>query len=128
MMNDGQQPTVLVADDDATVRLLARESLEQMGLAVLEASSGPEALAHILETRPRLILLDVIMPGMDGFDICARVRSARVRAAADRLAPRCDGPAALAAACRLVEQTARKDHGESKIGRGKRAAGTRRDG
>ena len=67
-------PLVLVIDDDATLQLLAREALEQDGFAVEEAGDGEGAL-HRLETiRPDVILLDVNLPGADGFSVCTTIR------------------------------------------------------
>ncbi len=67
-------PMALVVDDDAMLRLLARTSLEQAGLVVEEAASGQEALAAFEQRRPDIVLLDVLMPGMDGFEACAALR------------------------------------------------------
>jgi CheY-like chemotaxis protein len=67
-------PRVLVVDDDITVRLLARQSLERAGFAVAEAEDGSEAVSAFQETRPHLVLLDVDMPTMDGFQACAQLR------------------------------------------------------
>jgi len=67
-------PKILVADDDSTLRLLARAALEQAGFVVEEACDGEEAVARAAETRPDIILLDVEMPRADGFDACSRIR------------------------------------------------------
>ena len=67
-------PRVLVVDDDITVRLLARQSLARAGFTVAEAEDGSEAVSVFQETRPHLVLLDVDMPNMDGFEACARLR------------------------------------------------------
>jgi diguanylate cyclase (GGDEF)-like protein/PAS domain S-box-containing protein len=63
-----------VVDDDMSTRLLARSSLEQLGLEVSEAESGPEALSLFESQHVDLILLDVGMPGLDGFEVAERVR------------------------------------------------------
>ncbi len=68
-------PKVLVVDDDVTIRLLARESLEIAGFTVEEAKDGLEALAVFEQTRPDLVLLDVEMPNLDGYQTCARLRA-----------------------------------------------------
>ena len=65
---------VLVVDDDATMRLLAREALESAGYAVAEAASGEEAMRHFEVRNPDLVFLDVVMPGMDGFDVLEMIR------------------------------------------------------
>ncbi|MCD6197191.1 MAG: diguanylate cyclase, partial [Deltaproteobacteria bacterium] len=69
-----QQPVVLVVDDDIAVRLLMREALEQAGLTVKEAENGVEALSAFQQVKPDLVLLDISMPGMDGFAVCSRLR------------------------------------------------------
>ncbi len=67
-------PLVLIVDDDVTMRLLARASLEKAGFAVAEAKEGLAGLAEFQSLHPDLILLDVLMPGMDGFTTCAQLR------------------------------------------------------
>ena len=66
---------VLIIDDDITQRLLTRECLELNEFDVIEASSGEDGLQLAREREPDLILLDVVMPGMDGFDVCRKLRS-----------------------------------------------------
>jgi diguanylate cyclase (GGDEF)-like protein len=68
------RPLVLVADDDETMRLLIRASLEKAGFEVEEAKRGMEALAVFDRTHPDVVLLDVVMPEMDGFATCRRLR------------------------------------------------------
>ena len=72
-MNNGIT-SILVVDDDPMMRLLAHEILEQDGFAVREADNGKEALWQFATTGADLILLDVIMPGWDGFATCNRLR------------------------------------------------------
>ena len=68
------EPLVLVVDDlPANVRLLDAV-LSPRGYQVLGAGSGPEALALVAERRPDLILLDIVMPEMDGYEVCRRLR------------------------------------------------------
>ncbi len=67
-------PTVLIVDDDAGTRAHVRVSLEAEGFDVLEAASGPEGLAALEEETPDLILLDVMMPQMDGWEMLRRVQ------------------------------------------------------
>ncbi|NOT58290.1 MAG: response regulator [Deltaproteobacteria bacterium] len=69
-----ERPLVLIVDDDFTIRLLMREALEQAGFLVVEAGNGPEALALFARQLPEIVLLDVIMPDVDGFTICAALR------------------------------------------------------
>ncbi len=68
-------PVVLIADDEATSRLLLRSALEQAGWRVVEALDGSEAVAQFDLCRPDLVVLDVVMPGLDGFQACATLRS-----------------------------------------------------
>lgn len=67
-------PLVLVADDEATTRLLLRSALEREGFAVVEAADGEEAISRFDTARPDLAVLDVVMPRMDGFEVCAALR------------------------------------------------------
>jgi putative two-component system response regulator len=64
---------VLVIDDEAPIRLLCRVNLEAEGKAVLEAESGERGLELALEERPDAILLDVMMPGLDGWTVAQRL-------------------------------------------------------
>jgi diguanylate cyclase (GGDEF)-like protein/PAS domain S-box-containing protein len=66
--------TVLVADDDDSVRRFVRAALQEAGLKVCEASNGKEALEQFALHHPDIIVLDVIMPVMDGYMACSRLR------------------------------------------------------
>jgi two-component system alkaline phosphatase synthesis response regulator PhoP len=65
--------TVLVIDDEAPIRLLCRVNLEAEGMAVLEAPNGPDGLEQAKGERPDVILLDVMMPGLDGWQVAERL-------------------------------------------------------
>jgi two-component system sensor histidine kinase/response regulator len=67
--------TVLVADDNEANRSLARETLEDEGYRVVLASGGEEALAATERELPDCVVLDVRMPGLDGFAVCERIRA-----------------------------------------------------
>lgn len=67
-------PLILVVDDGLTIRLLVRQALEQAGFAVEEAENGQHALEIFPCIRPDLVLLDVVMPVMDGFQTCEALR------------------------------------------------------
>jgi DNA-binding response OmpR family regulator len=60
---------VLVIDDEAPIRLLCRVNLEAEGMSVLEAGDGPSGLAKASQEQPDVILLDVMMPGLDGWGV-----------------------------------------------------------
>jgi DNA-binding response OmpR family regulator len=65
---------VLVVDDDPDIRQLVRELLERAGYQVSQASDGRDGLRALYETRPDLVLLDVNMPELDGWETLARIR------------------------------------------------------
>ena len=67
-------PVVLVVDDDPQIRGLVRASLEHEGYSVVEAGGADEALAVMEETPPQLVLLDVVMPGVDGWQMLQRLQ------------------------------------------------------
>jgi len=69
---------VLVADDDPVMRLLMRQMLTQVGLDVIEAEDGVQALASYKHSGPDLVMLDVDMPAMDGFAVCREIRHQEV--------------------------------------------------
>jgi len=71
----GPASLVLIVDDDPMVRVLVGESLRQIGLVVEEAETGEAALEFLARSQPDVILLDVLMPGMDGFETCTAIRS-----------------------------------------------------
>ncbi len=69
-----KQPRLLLVDDDATIRVMARDRLEGAGFAVLEAADGREALARFEAERPHLVLLDLQLPELDGLSVCEAIR------------------------------------------------------
>jgi two-component system, cell cycle response regulator DivK len=71
-------PEILIADDDPTIRSLVRLTLEQYGMECRLASTGEEALQIIREQRPHAAVLDVNMPGMDGYLVLASVREEKL--------------------------------------------------
>lgn len=74
MITHQDEALVLVVDDDITTRFLLRGILEQEGFKVIEAGDGLEALETFEKAKPDVVLMDVMMPEMDGFDTCIRLR------------------------------------------------------
>ena len=74
-MSQAELPFVLIVDDEPHVITLIRVTLEDESFRIIEATDGAQALAAAEETVPRLIFLDVRMPGVDGFEVCRRLRS-----------------------------------------------------
>ncbi|MCC7052153.1 MAG: EAL domain-containing protein [Gemmatimonadaceae bacterium] len=68
-------PVILVADDDLVMRSMMSAVLAESGFTVIEAADGSEALSRALSARPDLIVLDVVMPGLDGFQVCEQLRA-----------------------------------------------------
>lgn len=69
-----KQRHILVVDDERTIREVVRRYLELEGFAVIEAETGPQALSILQDTAPDLIVLDIMLPGVDGFSITRRLR------------------------------------------------------
>lgn len=68
---------ILIVEDETHIRLLIEQSLEELedeGVEILTAADGAEALELVRSQRPDLVLLDVMMPKMDGFEVCRRLR------------------------------------------------------
>lgn len=66
--------TILVVDDDRNLRTIIRTNLEIAGYGVVTANDAPAALAFLAHDIPDLIVLDIVLPGMDGFELCRRIR------------------------------------------------------
>ncbi len=75
MDNNTSQPSVLIVDDELVGRFLAEEALAGMGFTVHTADDGAQALAVFEQINPDIVLLDVIMPEMDGYTACQHIRS-----------------------------------------------------
>ena len=69
-----QKPTILVADDDIEILALVTRHLRRMEATILEASDGEEALKVARREKPDLVVLDVMMPGMSGWEVCRAIR------------------------------------------------------
>jgi twitching motility two-component system response regulator PilH len=66
---------ILIADDSATAVALMRKTLAPLGHTILVASDGEEAVRQLRHERPDLVILDVVMPKMNGFQLCRTIRS-----------------------------------------------------
>ncbi len=71
----GNYASILVVDDDDAIRSLLKQELGEAGYLIDEASNGKEALARVRAKRPDLIILDVMMPEMNGFDVAAVLKN-----------------------------------------------------
>ena len=77
---ESPSPLVLIVEDDLDTRVLYREVLGVSGLRTVEAHNGHQALEKARDERPNLVLTDLAVPGMDGFELCRALRqSPRLR-------------------------------------------------
>jgi DNA-binding response OmpR family regulator len=74
ILSTADMATVLIVDDDPKIRELLRLYVEREGHRAAFAADGPEALAVAGQSRPDLVLLDVMLPGLDGFEVCRQLR------------------------------------------------------
>jgi len=75
MTDDEQIPRVLVVDDEPNIRELVQVALKFYGCAVTTGATGNDALRLAATDRPDLIVLDVMLPDLDGFEVCRRLRA-----------------------------------------------------
>ncbi|MER5729019.1 response regulator transcription factor [Streptomyces sp. NPDC002138] len=75
MSMDPPLPRILVVDDDPTVAEVVTGYLHRAGYAVEQAADGPAALARAERNRPDLVVLDLMLPGIDGLEVCRRLRA-----------------------------------------------------
>ena len=66
---------ILIADDEPTLRFLTHEMLMDQNFEIIEAEDGPQALQLARQEQPRLILLDVAMPGLSGLEVCEQLKA-----------------------------------------------------
>jgi len=71
-----KQVRVLIADDDIEILSMVSHHLRAKGLEVIESSDGEGTLTSVREEKPDLVLLDVMMPGMSGWEVCKAIREA----------------------------------------------------
>src|SRR5262247_4775094 len=76
MTDNDRIPQVLVVDDEPNIRELVQVALKFHGCAVSTAAGGVDAIRQAETLRPDLIVLDVVMPDLDGFEVCRRLRAA----------------------------------------------------
>jgi len=74
MTDNGVPASILIVDDEDLIRSLLRLTLVRVGYDVTEAETGEEGITIVREIEPDLVLLDVMMPGMDGFEVCQKIR------------------------------------------------------
>jgi CheY-like chemotaxis protein len=72
---DGTNATILIVDDDDSIRSLLHQEFSDAGYLIEEATNGKEALEKIRKNRPDLVILDVMMPEMNGFDVAAILKN-----------------------------------------------------
>ena len=75
------KPKILLVDDEEDIRTTLGRRIAAGGYALESAADGSEALKKAESSRPDLILMDVMMPGMDGYEVCARLQSGKLTAA-----------------------------------------------
>ena len=79
-MVEHRDDIILVVDDDPTLRMLVRATLEKSGFQVEDAEDGEEALRKFIKYQPAVILMDVEMPKLNGYEACKRIRADAVGA------------------------------------------------
>jgi phosphoserine phosphatase RsbU/P len=77
-MPSNDEPPVIVADDDRDVRIMLRTLLELDGHEVIEAQDGDEAWLLIVENGPSVVVADIQMPGLDGLQLCRKIRESNL--------------------------------------------------
>lgn len=68
-------PTILVADDSAMQREVISDYLLQLGCQIVIATNGTEALEKVTESKPDLVILDIVMPEMNGYQVCRKIKT-----------------------------------------------------
>jgi CheY-like chemotaxis protein len=74
MSSSSGKGTIILVDDDARMRKMYSDFLQAVGYTVLTAADGTEAMSLMLRVQPKLVLLDIMMPGMTGIETCRRLR------------------------------------------------------
>jgi len=73
-MDHKRKNRILVVDDEANHRRAIRRVLMDLDAEIMESETGKEALETVMENTPDLILLDIMMPAMDGYEVCRKLR------------------------------------------------------
>ena len=81
-----EAPLVLIVEDDLSTRVMYRDYLTQSGFRIVDAHNGNQALAKAREMRPNVVLTDLAVPGMDGFEFCRALQQSDVTRAIPILA------------------------------------------
>ncbi len=89
-MKDASKPTVLVVDDEEAILLGLEETLKSEGYEVITATDGPAGLALAIEHRPDLMLLDIMLPALSGYEVCRKMRAEGVQSPVIMLTARGD--------------------------------------
>ena len=76
----GRLPSILIVDDDPLIRQIIRDVLTEEGFAVATAADGPQALRRAADRPPALVILDMGLPRMDGYEVAVALRAAHGRA------------------------------------------------
>jgi DNA-binding response OmpR family regulator len=71
-------PTILIVEDERNLCDLIRDNLQEQGYQVLQALDGPSALTMAQDAVPDLVILDIMLPGMDGLEVCRRLRQGSI--------------------------------------------------
>jgi DNA-binding response OmpR family regulator len=71
-------PTILIVEDERNLCDLIRDNLQEQGYGVFQAFDGPSALTMARETVPDLVILDIMLPGIDGLEVCRRLRQGSI--------------------------------------------------
>jgi len=66
---------ILIADDDSHIREVVRFALENAGFSTIQAADGRETIEQFMSKRPDLVILDIVMPEMDGTEVCRQIRA-----------------------------------------------------
>jgi len=69
-----EHKTVLIADDDLEILGIIRSILRSKNVTIIEATDGDEAMQQVLEHQPQVVVLDVMMPGQSGWEVCKSIR------------------------------------------------------